>query len=194
MAKDSSTIWLFCYTTSPYTRVQTTLNQGFDLIPESFPFCTGGKRPLGDGDLFYLDGVASADPIAYNQLVPVGTTQQSHSVTNTCVEQTQLLHAFVTNAGVPHYGGNLTGLWAFNLECRETSMGSGCPSHNKRIYAKIDVLEDPLDRYLGQTGKALPGAAVGFRKVSWPASGSIMATDRLVVKVYAEWEEIVVLT
>jgi len=192
MSKPVSSIHFFEYTTSPFSRVQTTLNRSFDLIPEAPPFCTGGKRPIDSGDLFYFDHVASADPSTYHQLASSGTTSGSHISSVTCFETTKVIYTFITDPGVPNYTGNLNGQWAFYLECKESTFDGGCPFLVKRIYAEIYKRNlAGTETFLGKSSLATPTFTQNIRTVRWESSGSMIASDRLVIRIIGEWKDII---
>ena len=188
MAKNTSTIHFFCYTTSPYSRLLTTGQ--YALIPESPPYVTGGIRSTGGGDLFYFSDILWPPPLdSYRRLTLDSAYQGTATASVVCKEDTLLIARFLTEDYIIE--GILSGLWNIYAECKETTYGSGCPDYSKRIFAKIYKYSDlGVETLLGETGKAMVTPFQGFRTLKWSASGSIVYTDRILVKIYAQWEEI----
>ena len=191
MAKNSSNIYFYEYENSPYSRVQTTLNQDVTRTPESPPFVTGGVQVSG-GDLFYFEHVASANPVTANKLLALPTTGGTQSAgNNNCSVRDELIKAYVTDAGVPGHGGDISGFWHFHLECREVVVGSGCPFLIKFIYCKIFKRSNlGAMAHLGDSAYASPGVLQAFRTCAWNSTGTLRGTDRIYVEVRARWEEV----
>ena len=173
-------IYFYDYTTSPYSRFNTTvINRA--KIGDLLLLNVGGAKD----SLYYFDHVASAEPVTAEQLVATGTTAGSHYIRALGVfpfnDYEALIKAYVTDSGNPNWAGTLSGTWGFYLECKSDYTSAAGAEMYCKIYKRSNLNVNTL---LGTSTIVSVPIAQAFQQVTWASTGTLLATDRIYIEVW----------